>query len=209
MGQYRKYTNKDFKDNFVDLASNEPKLGHLTKQKKKDKSQIVEGILKYIIIDRIDTDGWVVEVGSKSDKSTYNCTNPQWSLSIPSSNETQTMYVPKKKTRVEFSMDKKNKIYTIIRVIGGKSVFSNYQDVLKISVDQNDKTNQDVNAEITMTQESVQIDAKNIIINSNDKQIDLVQTQEDHAEKIKTLSEENTLLKEKISQIEKKLNGAD
>lgn len=207
--KHRRYTNKDFKDNFVDLASNKPKSGHLTKQKNKDKTKIVEGVLKHIIIDRIDANGWVVEVGSGSERSTYNCTNPQWSLSIPSSTQTATMYVPNKKTRVEFSMDKEHKIYTIIRVIGGKSAFSNYQDVLKISVDQNDKTNQDVNAEITMTSQDVQIDAKSIIINSDDKQIDLIKTQENHEEQIKTLTQENNLLKEKINQIEEKLNGAE
>lgn len=207
IAKHRKHTNKDFKDNFVDLASNETKKGHLTNQKRgADDNQTIEGILKYIIIDRIDSDGWMVEVGNGSNSFVYACSNPQWSLNIPDSTITDTMYVPRNKTRVEFSIDKKTKIYTIVRIIGGKSSFSNYQDTLKISIDQNLKTNQDVNAEITMTQDNIELNADKIIVNSNDKQIDLVQSQINNANQIQILIGENTILKQKLNDIEEKLN---
>lgn len=203
--QHRKYTNKHFKDNFVDLASTGVKKGHLTNQQQnKEGSEILEGYLKYVIIDRIDTNGWIVEVGSGSDKTKYSCTNPQWTLTLPDSTKTDKKYVPKYKTRVEFSADKKHKKYIISRVIGGKSSLSNYQDMLKISIDQNEKTNTNVNAEIKVTKNNIELGAQNITLKSNNQTIDLVE----QANQIKVLINENVLLKERLNNIEQKLNGA-
>lgn len=209
IAQKRKYTNKHFKDNFVDLASNQVKTGHLTNEAKKDgKDETIEGTLKHILKDRIDSNGWIVEVGTGKQKTQYKCTNPQWTLSMPDSTETETMYVPKTKTRVEFTRNKKTKINTITRVIGGKSPFSNYQGTLKISIDENDKTNQNVNASITVTADEIELGAKSVVLSANGQKTDLVKTQETQANQIKILINENTILKEKINSIEQKLNGA-
>lgn len=203
IAERRKYTNKHFKDNFVDLASNEPKIGHLTNKKKDKGSQNVSGILKYIIINRVESNGWIVEVGSGSDKTTYSCTNPQWALTMPDSNTTDKKYVPKHKTRVEISIDKKHKIYTIQRVINSKSAISNYQDMLKISIDQDEKTNSNVNAEIKITADEIELGANSVNLKANNQKIDLIK----QSNQIQVLINDNLLLKEKINNIEKKLNN--
>ena len=188
---------------FVNLASNKTQKGHLTKQERgADDNQTIEGVLKYVIIDRIDSDGWMVEVGSGTDTFIYPCSNPEPFLTLPDSTKTDTMYVPKNKTRVEISIDKQTNIYTIMRVIGSVSVFSNYQDTLKISINQNEKTNQDVNAEIELTNDSIKLGANNIIIND----INLMEAQETQSNQIKILVDENTILKERINNIEAQLN---
>lgn len=202
-----KYTNKDFKENFVDLASNKVKKGHLTKQERDvGDNQVVEGALKYIVKDRIEFDGWYVEVGSGKDKFTYHCAN-QDPFTIPDSTETETKYVPKKKTKVQFIMDKHNKIYTINRILTDQKVaLSLYKDQLRISVDNNNKTNQDVNAVITMGKEAIQMVANSIIIKDNEEnQFDLIENQQNHEEQIQTLKEENESLKNKINNIEQQL----
>lgn len=202
-----KYTNKDFKENFVDLASNKVKKGHLTKQERDvGDNQVVEGVLKYIIKDRIEFDGWYVEVGSGKDKFVYHCAN-QDPFTIPDSTETETKYVPKKKTKVQFIMDKHNKIYTINRILTDQKVaLSLYKDQLRISVDNNNKTNQDVNAVITMGKEAIQMVANSIVIKDNDdNQFDLIENQQNHTEQIQTLTAENELLKNKINNIEQQL----
>lgn len=209
--QHRKHTNKTFKKNFVDLASTSTKKGHLTKQKREaDDNQTVEGILKHVIIDRIDSNGWMVEVGSGKDTSTYACTNPEPFLTLPDSTETDTMYVPKTKTRVEISIDKQHKIYRIVRVINVKTALSRYQDTLKISIDQNTKTNKDVNAEITVTNDNIELNANKIVISNNSGQkTDLVESQKKQANQIEILIEENRILKEKINSIESQLNQGE
>lgn len=195
VSQQRRHTNKDFKDNFVNLASNEPLKGHLVKQKRDaGDSQIVEGVLKQIIKKRIDTDGWLVEVGSGKDTFTYSCYNPQWSQSLPESTETDTMYVPKNKTRVQFSMDKKNKIYIIQRVIAAsRTSIANYLDQLYISTDVNDKTNQDVSANMTMTKNDIKLQADNVVINSKGITLNILEIYDQQSQ---TIKEQNKTIQE-------------
>ena len=189
VSQQRRHTNKDFKDNFVNLASNEPLKGHLTKQKRDaGDSQIVEGVLKQIIKERIDTDGWLVEVGSDKDTFVYNCYNPQWAVSLPESTETNTMYVPKNKIRVQFSMDKKNKIYIIDRIITAtKTSIANYLNKLEISTNVNTKTNQDVNATMTMTNDDINLKADNIVVANEKIAINVIEAFTKQSQKIEEL----------------------
>jgi len=208
--KHRKYTNKNFKDNFVNLASNSTQKGHLTNQERSaDDNQTVSGILKHVIIDRIDTNGWIVEVGSGSNSSTYACTNPNPFLTLPDSTKTNTMYVPKNKTHVEISIDKQTKIYTILRVIGATSVLSNYQDTLKISIDQNNKTNKDIVAGIQITRDDIKLEANSITLKNANGTVDLIAEQETQANQIQVLVNENILLKEKINNIENQLQKGE
>ncbi len=205
--KHRKHTNKDFKDNFVNLASTNTKKGHLTKQERgADDNQTIVGVLKHVIKDRIDSDGWMVEIGSGNDVSVYACFNTEPFLTLPDSTESETMYVPKKKTRVEISIDKQTGVYYIIRVVGVQKALSNYQNTLKISINQDTNTNQDVNAEITMTNDNIELGAKDIIINNDGSKTSLLQTQKTQANQIKVLIDENIFLKEKITNIENQLN---
>ena len=195
--QKRKPTNKEFKDNFVALASNEPKVGHLTKQKRTgDDSQTVEGVLKYVLKNAIDSNGWVVEVGTGSDKSLYKCSNPLGVTSLPDSTETDEKYVIKGKIRTEISIDKKNKIYTIKRIINNTSMeLFKYANKLYISIDNNKKTNQNVNSTITLTENGIDLNADSVTVTNGSSVINIVETQNKINE-----------LEEKITNLEKQLN---
>lgn len=203
-------TNKEFKDRFEKLASTDVIKGHLTNQKRSPgDSQTVKGVLKHVIRERIDTNGWIVTVGSDKDKSDYSCTNPQWSTTLPSSTITPTLYVPKEKTEVEISLDKKNKIYTILRVISGNvNPFGLYQDTLTVSINQNEKTNGDVNAEVTMTKETINMVADAIVVqDNNNNQINLIENSNEQSQKIEELQQQNSDLRNRIQIIEQQLNS--
>lgn len=206
-GKNRKYTHKEFKDNFVDLASNSTKKGHLTSQSRNAGDiQFIDGILKQIVKSRIDSDGWIVEVGDKSDKQSYKCTNPN-PLIIPDSTETETMYIPKKKVKVKISIDKKSHVYNIVNIDDGDNQVSlaKYRNTLYVSVDNNTKNNTSSNAVITMTNNSINLDAKSITISNGDDEINLMETQQNQSQQIQNLQDENALLREKITNIETQL----
>ena len=206
---HRKYTNKDFKDNFVDLASNDVKKGHLVSQSRKsDDVQVVEGILKQIIKSRIDTNGWLVEVGDGTNTHIYKCTNPNY-LQIPESTETDSYYVPKGTVKVQFIIDKYTKIYTITRIITNTLVpISSYDGTLYISLNNNTKENNDVDAVITMNKEDITLNGNVSIINGDTK-VNIIQEQENQQNQIDALQKENSLLKSKIDEIEKQINTGD
>jgi len=208
MGAMKKnrYTNKEFKDNFVNLASNKVKLGHLTQKRDVGDNQVVEGILKQIIKDKIETDGWLVEVGNGKNKSTYKCSNTD-PFNIPPSTETKTMYVPIKKVKVEFIMDKFNKIYTITRMITNRKIpLSLYNDQLQISVDNNNKTNGDVRARIGVSKQTINLTAESIVVqNLDEEKIDLIEAHQNNVEEIAALKQQNASLIDEIQEIKNQL----
>jgi hypothetical protein len=195
----------------VKLASNKPLKGHLTNQERTtDDSQTVEGVLKQIVKDRIDSDGWYVEVGKDNDKYVYHCSYPQWATggTIPESTETNTLYVPVGKVRVEITIDKKNKIYIIQRLIdNSKASIVNYNNELHISVNSNTKTNQDVNANVKLTNDTINLNADSVVVtDNNNNEFDLIESHTIQIGQIQVLQEENKKLQERISTIEEQLN---
>ena len=208
MGAVKKnrYTNKEFKDNFVNLASEKVKIGHLTQKRDVGDNQVVEGILKQIIKNQIETNGWLVEVGNGKNTHIYHCSNTD-PFNLPDVTETETMYVPTKKVKVEFIMDKFNKIYTITRMITDRKIpLSLYNDQLKISVDNNNKTNQDVNAAITINKKGINLMAESIVIqNKENEKIDLVDAHQNNIESIEELKQQNLSLTNEIKEIKNQL----
>lgn len=187
-------TNKQMKRGVQGLADTMPKKGHLVSQERKpgDKESTT-GVLIHIIKERIDSNGWVVEVGTGKNKVKYHCINGQGGLFIPESTVTDTMYVPKNKTEVYVEIDKKSKIYTLTKIIGDVIPLASYGDTLTISTNTNEKTNQDVNSQVTLTKNTINLNASSIIIQDNDNtEVDLIQQSKD----IETLKADNEALKE-------------
>ena len=105
---------------------------------------------------------------------------------------TETLYVPKNKTDVYIDIDKKSKIYTLTRIIGDVIPLASYEDVLTISTNTNEKTNQDVNASMVMTKDIINLKASSIVIKDNDDtEVDLIQQSKD----IEDLKSDNESLK--------------
>ena len=187
----REPTNKEFKTNFQGLAATKTKKGHLNDQeRKKDDKQSTEGVLKRILISKIDTNGWDVVVGKGSDTHTYHCVNPLGSLLIPDStiSTNKLYYIPKNKTAVDIDIDKKSHIYTITRVKGQQIPLASFNDKLYLSVDTNSKTNSDINAEITMSKDDITLQGDNIVVKDNDdNEVNLIDAHNEQVENIEGL----------------------
>ncbi len=195
-------TNKEFKTNFQGLASTKTRKGHLNDQeRKKDDKQSTEGTLKRILISKIDDNGWEVVVGKGTDTHTYQCVNPLGSLLIPDSevSANKLYYVPKHKTVVEVDIDKKSHIYTITRIMGQQIPLATFNDTLHMAVDTNTKTNQDVNAEITMSKDDITLQADKVTVKDNeDNEINLLEENKKQKEDISSLKKENQGLLSRI-----------
>lgn len=112
MGDIRNHsaTNAYFKDNFKRLAGTKTQKGDLNTS---DGSVVYDtGILVRIEKKKILQNGWVVEVNDR----TYKCTNDSERLTVPKHTESKEYYVPNDKIQVDVSLDKKNKIYKILRM---------------------------------------------------------------------------------------------
>ena len=223
-GYHHTPTNKQLKGGVQGLADTRPKKGHLTNQeRKKDDKQSATGVLVHILRKKIDSDGWIVDVGTGKNKSRYHCVNGTGGMYIPDSNVTDTMYVPKVKTEVNIDIDKKSKIYTITKIISDKKIsLASFEDMLYISTNNNENTNQDVNASIVMTKDIVNLKANEIIIEDNDgTEINLIQTTKQQQESVqqqqqaieelqesnKQLSSENTSLLQRVEILEETLKS--
>lgn len=103
-----------FRKHTQGFVSGKTKKGHLQNEEN-DKGDVFkdEGELIKIIKKKKDDDGWVVKVSGK----TYNCTYGDNIRYMPDCTDTGEYLVPKKKCKVEVSIDKKSKIYTITRII--------------------------------------------------------------------------------------------
>ena len=217
-------TNKEFKNNFQGLASTRVKKGHLTGKEKKPEDNAKEvGVLTRINRAKLYENGWEVKVGTGNDAVTYNCSYGDGVMYIPDSTVTKQYFVPKGKVEVEVTIDKKSKIYTITKInTDNKKAVAVYENLLTlaISTDEND----DVDASIQLSKTGVNIKSNNVVItNSDNEEIDLVESQskiEESQKKIKTLEEnvetlsetkenletEVSSLKQKIKEIEIRLN---
>lgn len=103
-------TNQYFKDNFQRFAGTKTKKGDLNTG---DGSVVYDtGILKRIDKTKILQNGWIVEVSDK----TYNCTNDSGTLLVPKHTESAQYYTPNETIQVDVSLDKKNKIYKLLRM---------------------------------------------------------------------------------------------
>ena len=108
-----------FQKHTKSFVSGKTKKGHLNNEERKEGDVInEEGILVRIDKKQIQGKGWRVEI----DKKPYNCSYYGNSfLFLPNCTETDTYYIPKKECKVEVSIDKKSKIYTITKIKGLKT----------------------------------------------------------------------------------------
>ena len=108
-----------FQKHTKSFVSGKTKKGHLENEDR-EAGDVVneEGVLVRIIKKDIQGKGWEVEV----DKKKYKCSYYGNSfLFLPNCTETDTYYIPKKECKVEISIDKKSKIYTITKIKGLKT----------------------------------------------------------------------------------------
>ena len=201
-------TNKDFKTHFQGLASTKTKKGHLNDQdRKSDDKQSAEGELIRIIREKVDSNGWEVSVGKGSEKKKYMCSDSRGGLLIPDSNisDNGLYYIPKEKTEVEIDIDKKSKIYTITRIKSSHQIpLASFGDKIYLSTDTNTKTNQDVNATLTMTKDDINLEAEKVTITTKDVKIDIVESVTKQNTKISELEKTNQTLLERIRALEAK-----
>lgn len=112
MADIRKYnpTNQYFKDNFQRFAGTKTKKGDLNNS---DGSVTYDmGVLKRIEKNKILQNGWIVQVSDKL----YHCSNDSETMVVPPCVESQAYYTPKETINVDVSLDKKNKIYKLLRM---------------------------------------------------------------------------------------------
>ena len=212
MSSIRKHspTNKEFKKNFQGLASTQTKKGHLNKKEKKASDNGIEtGVLIRVDRKKYEENGWEVKVGTGNDAVTYMCSNLDYS--IPEFTSTDNYLVFKGKIEVELSIDKKNKIYQITRIKSAvKKPLAAYNDKIQISTnnDENTKTGNEANIEVT--KDSVNINSDQVcIVDSSNNKIDLVESQqviESLQQEVQELKKNQDSLLSKIQIIE---NGAN
>lgn len=215
----RSPTNKEFKTNFQKLASTATKKGHLTDQTKKADDNAVEiGTLVRIVRDKMYENGWEVKVGTGSESKTYMCSYGDGVLCIPESTVTDQYLVPKEKTEVEVSIDKKSKIYTIKKIkTNNTKPIALYDDLLTISTNTNTNTNGNVSASIEVSNDSVNLKTNSVKITSDNEEIDLVKSHktvkslseenESVQKELKALKNEKDALWERIESLESRLDG--
>ena len=211
----RSPTNKEFKRNFQGLASSKVKKGHLSDQqeRKSDDKQSAKGILVRIEIDKIDDDGWEVEVGTGKNKKKYMCSDSRGGLLIPDStiSKNKKYYITKAKTEVEIDIDKKSKIYRITKINSDKQIpLSTFADKLYLSPNSNTKTNQNIKTLLTMSKTNVVLQADEVIVKDNDnKSVNIIESNEKQQNDIQTLQEQNLSLDERIKELEKIIKNKD
>lgn len=108
-----------FQKHTKSFVSGKTKKGHLNNEDREAGDVInEEGVLVRIIKKDIQGKGWEVKVDGKPYKCSYYGNS---FLFLPNCTETDTYYIPKKECKVEISIDKKSKIYTITKIKGLKT----------------------------------------------------------------------------------------
>lgn len=105
-----------FQKHTKSFVSGKTKKGHLNKDDdERSTEDVVKEEGKLIEVDSKDLYGktWVVDVSGKK----YHCTYGDNIIYLPPYTVVGTKYRPKKECKVEISIDKKSKIYTITRIL--------------------------------------------------------------------------------------------
>lgn len=102
-----------FQKSTKSFVSGKTKKGHIG-QEERDTGDVIkeEGILIEVDRNNIQGKGWKVRVGKKD----YNCSYGDNIIYLPECTLIGNIYKPKQECRVEVSIDKKSKIYTITRL---------------------------------------------------------------------------------------------
>ncbi|MBR1610721.1 MAG: hypothetical protein IJ672_04415 [Methanobrevibacter sp.] len=224
-------TNKEFKGHFQGLAGTRVKKGHLNNQeeKKPEDNAKENGELIRIHKKKLYEKGWEVKVGTGKDAVTYMCSYGDAVLCIPDSNITEEYYIPKNKTNVEVTIDKKSKIYTVTKINSPNvKPIALYEDNLVISTNTNTDTNSKEDTAIEVSKKSVNIKSSSVTItDADDNTIDLFeshdqtnqqisdlqkttdQNKQDTDQQIADLKEQNALLISRIEVLEDQIQDDD
>lgn len=104
---------KRFQEHTQSFVSGKTKKGHLSKDERTaNDHKKLDGVLKRVHKNKLYERGWEVYV----DKKKYMCTYGDNIIYLPPYTETEEYYIPKKKCKVQITVDEKTKIYTIIRI---------------------------------------------------------------------------------------------
>lgn len=213
-------SNKKFTDHFQKLSGTKTKKGHLNEKGERDSDDVLvtNGVLVKIEKAKRNSNGWQVEVGTGSDKKTYNCVNSTGTTVIPNYTESETYFVMKEKVMVDITIDNVSKIYSITRIHGTESLINMRDD--KITITDTPITNdRKQTAKVTLSQNSVQLESETIKLKGPEEANNLVEIEGDtniyknlvvhgslDAPEIQDLKKENEDLKAEIEDIKEKIN---
>lgn len=166
-------TNKKFTRNLEELVGTRTRKGHLNSEERTDKVLFETGELKKIIKDKIDSNGWVVDV----DGTIYKCIFEQSIMTKPECTESELYLIPKQKTVVNVSLDKESKIYKITSIIGlNVGFFSVEGDATIVTTAETDTSQISIinqSAEVNINNDGVNITHNDTEISISDEGISL------------------------------------
>ena len=121
-----------FQKHTQSFVSGKTKKGHLNKDDDERGTEDVvkeEGVLVKVNWKDLYGKSWEVKIGNK----TYKCSYGDNIIYLPPYNTNGSYYIPKKECKVEVSIDKKSKIYTITRILDDeKQPITMTNDAIKI-----------------------------------------------------------------------------
>lgn len=182
-----------FQKHTKSFVSGKTKKGHLSNDER-DAGDVVkeDGILVRVNSNNLQGKSWLVKVGNKE----YWCTYGDNIVYLPDCVKDGIYYKPKKECKVEVSIDKKSKIYTITRIKDPNKQPISMIDS-KISLQGNG------NASLTVEENKTAIEGDNLTV-ENDVLIQTSEEDEDLPDKISV-----TELYKKVRDIEVQLSDKD
>lgn len=143
--------------------NSDPKIG------RNDNVWNVEGILKKIHLNRLNTNGWIIEY----DGGSYDCVNLSLAITLPKGTKKNGYLIPKGNPRYRVSLDKESKDYRIVGLVGegvsedilteGKTAIGNGDSA--IVFDGENTSIVQSNTKIDITRQGIDLSGQDIIIN--------------------------------------------
>lgn len=214
-------TNKRFRSHFQDFASTKAKKGHLNNNERDtDEIKHERGVLVKIEKNKIDSNGWIVEVGQGENKKTYECSNVTGVLSVPDSTETDLYYIPTYTVDVDVTIDTVSAIYQITRIKSVNNHVAYQKDgelVLTNSDNMLGEEEDEESSKLTIAKKGVTIDGDNIVngnITANNLSVgrtfkvgklDVGITIERLEKENQTLTQQNKQMKEDIEKLKSQI----
>ena len=206
-------SNKKFTDHFQKLSGTKTKKGHLNENGERDSEEVLVrtgGLVKVEKAKR-NSNGWQVEVGTGSDKKTYNCVNSTGTLVIPAYTDSKTYFVMKEKVTVDVTIDNVSKIYSITRIHGTQSLINMRDNQITIT-DTPITNDRKQTTNITVAKNTVKLESDNINLKGDSVFENTVTVMDKiiiegsiDAPEIKELQKENASLKSEIQDIKEQI----
>lgn len=206
-------SNKKFTDHFQKLSGTKTKKGHLNENGERDSEEVLvtTGVLVKVEKAKRNSNGWQVEVGTGSDKKTYNCVNSTGTLVIPAYTDSKTYFVMKEKVTVDVTIDNVSKIYSITRIHGTQSLINMRDNQITIT-DTPITNDRKQTTNITVAKNTVKLESDNINLKGDSVFENTVTVMDKiiiegsiDAPEIKELQKENANLKSEIQDIKEQI----